>query len=159
MQICNECVDGLIRERMHETPEKRHQRTTATSGFDLLDFVFQSAQENDSGMPPLEFVRDQIFGFILAGQDTTSVALTFALYNAATKPDVLAQLRREADEAKSVADLVLLDAFLHESMRLYPAAFIFTRRVSKEIDIGDGLVLPEGVCELISLQLVLCRDC
>ncbi|KAL8906323.1 MAG: hypothetical protein Q9207_002098 [Kuettlingeria erythrocarpa] len=104
-----------------------------------------------------EWTRDEIYSnsnlLIMAGSETSASAMSGCLYHLAKAPRVLKELKDEIHGScvteseitfKAVANLPLLDAVLHESMRLYPAQPIFTPRV---IPNGGrtiaGLYVPE----------------
>ncbi|KAL3229326.1 hypothetical protein MRX96_023640 [Rhipicephalus microplus] len=70
--------------------------------------------------------------FFLAGQDTTSSVIAFAIYSLALNPDVQAKLRNEADECfathgkepslDAISKLPYLHCVVSETLRMYPPA-------------------------------------
>ncbi|WVZ74756.1 hypothetical protein U9M48_022899 [Paspalum notatum var. saurae] len=71
-----------------------------------------------------EFLRDICVSFILAGRDTSSVALTWFFWLLASHPDVesrvLDDVARAAGGGRTATTMDYLHAALTESMRLYP---------------------------------------
>jgi cytochrome P450 len=74
-------------------------------------------------------LRDEAMTMLMAGHETTGLALSYALY-------LLAEHPTEPDEAS-------LDAVLRETMRLYPPAWAIGREPLDDIDIG-GFRIPRG---------------
>ena len=96
-------------------------------------------------------IRDQVLVFLLAGHETTSTALTFALHLLGRHPDVQDAVR---DETRAVLDgdpraagsperLPVTTAVLRETMRLYPSA-PFISRLALADDEVLGRRLPSG---------------
>ena len=97
----------------------------------------------------------QVFVFLFAGHDTSSVSLTWILYFLAQYPDVQQKLRREVKESlneqegtwETYESMKYLTAVINESMRLRPAASIFRRKVVKDDNIlgydipADSLII------------------
>ena len=86
-----------------------------------------------------EFLRDFCISFILAGRDTSSVALTWFFWLLASRPDVEARVLDDIARAGGdVGAMDYLHAALTESMRLYPPV---------PVDFKEALeddVLPDG---------------
>ncbi|KAA1421195.1 cytochrome P450 [Nocardioides humilatus] len=106
-----------------------------------------------------EEVRDQVLIFLLAGHETTSTSLTFALHLLGCHPDVQERLRQEAlsvfgdgvpTAAQVHGELPWTTAVLKESMRLYPAT-PFNGRLCVEDTEVDGCVVPAGSDLLVSV--------
>ncbi len=91
-------------------------------------------------------VRDQMVLFMMAGHETTAVALQLFWYAMGQHPEhasiVLEELRGLAGEvATSFADLPYTRAMAYESMRLYPSVPV-VGRTSIQDDVVDGYHLP-----------------
>lgn len=124
---------------------------------DLLDLL-SAAQDPETGrrMTPGE-LRDNLLTFIVAGHETTALALSWALYLCAFDPEVQARARAEAqaalgDRAATATDLPalpLVRAIVDEALRLYPPAAFLSRTAQaedtlcgREILPGDTVILP-----------------
>jgi cytochrome P450 len=66
-------------------------------------------------------LRSHVLGLLLAGNETTAAALTWALINAARHPGEWALLRNDPTSARA-------RAFIDETLRLTPAVWGFSRR-------------------------------
>jgi cytochrome P450 len=104
-----------------------------TGGTDLLSRLLR-ARDGDALLSDDE-VREQVLVFLLAGHETTSTALTFALHLLGRHPDVQDAVRAEVRDvvgegrptASATASLPLTTAVLRETMRLYPSAPFISR--------------------------------
>ena len=79
--------------------------------------------------------------------DTTSVTLTFALYLLAQNPEAQKICLEEVQAAKNchtVEDLVYTKAIIWEALRLFPAANLTNRYLTKPVKLSSGFVAPEG---------------
>ncbi|CAJ0557484.1 unnamed protein product, partial [Mesorhabditis spiculigera] len=84
-----EVVDEVIRAR----------RTSTEPGpEDLLELMLRAARENDPNRIDELNIRHQVVTFLVAGHETTSGALSFALYYLSRNPDVLAKAQAEVDK-------------------------------------------------------------
>lgn len=117
-----------------------------------------------SGLTDRE-IRDELVTLVIAGHETVASALTWSLYLLASNPGVQAELHRELDEvlrgsSPAWADLGRLPftrAVVDESLRLYPPAWIITRRAVAE-DTLDGVTIPPGTLVLVSPWLLHRRE-
>ncbi|KXZ54780.1 hypothetical protein GPECTOR_4g850 [Gonium pectorale] len=80
----------------------------------------------------------QGFSFLAAGFETTSSALSIALYLLATHHEAAARLRAE------VEGLPYTDAVVKETLRLHPGGTFLVRQARNDVDLGGGRVAPKG---------------
>ena len=118
---------------------------------DLLS-MFLSARDEESGTGMTDRqLRDEVMTMLLAGHETTSLALSWTYYLLSQHPDVD---QRIADEVERVIGdarpafahvdrLTRTRQALEESLRLYPPAWGFSRLSLGDDDIG-GYRLPKG---------------
>ena len=123
---------------------------------DLLDYMLR-AEDPETGrrMTAQDLLHNMQF-FIVAGHETTALALSWALLMLAHSPDIQhaahaearAVLGARAATAADLSALPLTEAILDETMRLYPPVGFLARNVLKpdmlhgrEIRPGDALFL------------------
>jgi cytochrome P450 / NADPH-cytochrome P450 reductase len=90
-------------------------------------------------------IRYQIITFLIAGHETTSGLLSFALYFMLKHPEVLKKAYEEVDSIlsgpvptfKQVLDLKYIKMILNESLRLYPTAPQFTLYAKEDMVLGN----------------------
>ena len=152
-------VDDLVRQRAHEPAG---QPT-------VLDLLGSQPELTDRQ------VRDQVMTLLLAGHETTAMALTWALAAIDQTPAVRAELETEwsaqaqeqatdprADALSSAtlpsatlpsATLPLTTAVLAETFRLWPPSWMFSRRTMEPLTLG-GRCVPAGIMCLVSPALL-----
>ena len=146
-------IDALVEDR---------RRSGADTG-DLLSMLLHAEDEDGRGMSDKQ-LRDEAMTIILAGHETTAIALSWTWYLLGTHPEVEARLSAELGEvlggrAPTIEDLPRLryaDAVIKESMRLYPPAWAVGREALADCEIG-GFHVPAGTQLFIS-QYVIQRD-
>jgi cytochrome P450 len=148
-----EWLAGLSVRTMHQMVaqaiEARRGRATGLAD-DLLDRML-GAEDPETGrkMTPDDLVHNMQF-FIVAGHETTALAISWALYLLANIPEYQNRARAEAIEQLNgrVADANDLDAMpfikqvLEEAMRLYPPVGLLARTVLQEDELCGRIMLP-----------------
>ncbi|MFG3160242.1 cytochrome P450 [Streptomyces sp. NPDC048232] len=152
----NRTVDDLVRER----------RAAAGGEGDLLDRMLETTHPVTGERLSAENVRRQVITFLVAGHETTSGALSFALHYLAQHPDVAARVRDEVDRVwggteapgyEQVARLRYTRRVLDESLRLWPTAPAFAREAREDTVLGGAYPMRRGAWALV-LTGMLHRD-
>jgi cytochrome P450 len=134
-------VEHVIAER------RRH----ASDSADLLSMLMAARdEETGEGMTDQQ-LRVEVMTFLLAGQETTSLALTWIWYLLSQNPPAQRRLEDELDAAlegrpPDYADLVNLPytrMVIDEAMRLYPPAWGFSREALAD-DAVSGFRVRRG---------------
>ncbi|RVV99427.1 cytochrome P450 [Mesobaculum littorinae] len=126
--------DLALMKRVAETiiEERRAEGRVGERG-DLLDIMLSGRDpETGEGLPD-DNIRHQLVTFLIAGHETTSGLLSFALYFLLRNPDAMARARDTVDSvldgrAPAVGDLARLgyiEQVLQEALRLWPTAPVF----------------------------------
>ncbi|HEY1241619.1 MAG TPA: cytochrome P450 [Bryobacteraceae bacterium] len=139
----------------------RHRRN-GDSG-DLLSMLVQARDEDGSQMTNRQ-LRDEVMTFLLAGHETTALALSWAWHLLAENQGAAQMLHDELNRVlggrlPTVADLPSLkytEGIVKESMRLYPPAWAVGRTAIRDFEIA-GYRIPKGA-SVVASQWVLHRD-
>ncbi|RDL36339.1 uncharacterized protein BP5553_05691 [Venustampulla echinocandica] len=134
-------------ERFLEEPIRR-RREPNNHDVDILKFL---AEYNGSPRK----VAMQSLGIITGALNTSTHAITQAIYDICTQPQYIADIRAEAIEALAseggqwtlevCKKLHLLDSFLKESLRLLaPEGLGVTRIATSSFGLSDGTWIPQG---------------
>jgi cytochrome P450 len=123
---------------------------------DLFDLL-ESARDPETGAAFSHAqLRDEVSTMILAGHETTAVALFWSLYLAARDPAWQAEIASEAksahidsDPASALAKLPRARAHVDETLRLYPPAFLLTREAIGPDEVA-GRAVAAGTVVVIS---------
>lgn len=127
------------------------RRGAREPGDDLLGMLMAARdEETGKGMSPRQ-LRDEVMTFLLAGHETTAVALAWTWYLLARHPEVAESARDEAravlgGRAPTVDDLPRLPLsrmVVEEAMRLYPPVWGVGRQTIEADHIG-GYDVPAG---------------
>ncbi|TNC63491.1 cytochrome P450 [Rubellimicrobium roseum] len=147
-------VTRMIAARRAEGCEKRN---------DLLSRLMAARDENGQPMSDTR-LRDEAVTLLLAGHETTAVALSWTWYLIGQRPEVRARMTAEIDQAiggrpatsGDLPNLGFTENVLMEAMRLYPPAWTIGRQSTKATVIG-GHAYPAGTSVFIS-PWILHRD-
>ncbi|HEX3595256.1 MAG TPA: cytochrome P450 [Polyangiaceae bacterium] len=139
------------------------ERRSAPDRGDLLSMLLAATTEEGGGMTDQQ-LRDEIVTLLLAGHETTALALTFTLHLLAKNPSVLEKLSAEVNRVldgrpATFADLAKLqyaDAVVRETLRLYPPAWAIGREAARPCRVAE-LHLEKGT-QVWLAQWVVHRD-
>jgi cytochrome P450 len=140
-----------LRNRVAAIIAARRRQAGRNRTHDLLDRLM-AARDPETGRELSDVnLVDSILTFLLAGHETSAVALTWTLSLLAQSPWWQDRLREEARgviadgplEAAHVDRLVLSEQVLKEAMRLFPPATILARIAAKDCELG-GRHVPAG---------------
>jgi cytochrome P450 len=143
-----------------EVVARRRRQGVETEDDDLLAVLLRASGELTD-----REIRDELVTLVIAGHETVASSLTWTLHLLAGSPLVQKHLHAELDEVlldgpPRWADLPALTytrAVVEESLRLYPPAWVITRRAEGE-DRIDGVTVPPGTLLLISPWLLHRRE-
>jgi cytochrome P450 len=128
---------------------------------DLVSICLRARdKETGEGMGDQQ-IRDEILTFLLAGHETTAVALTWTALELAWNPEVARNLKAELDSVlqgrmPTYSDLPRLRytrAVFAESMRLHPPAWRMSRKALEDDEVA-GYRVPRGSTVVTSPYLL-----
>ncbi|MFC5134278.1 MULTISPECIES: cytochrome P450 [Haloferacaceae] len=125
---------------------------------DLLSVLLRA---RDRGEQTDENLRDELVTMLLAGHDTTALALTYTFYLLSKHPAARERVEREAaaatadgpPDAADAREMTYTGRVLSESMRLYPPVYTLFREPKLDVKI-DGYRIPEGSALMCSQWVV-----
>jgi cytochrome P450 len=140
------------------------QRRAKGPGPEDLLSRFLSARDEDGSRMSDKQLRDEMITLLLAGHETTAVALSFCFYLLALHPEADARLAAELDEVLAwelptvahISRLRYTEWVVKETMRLYPPVPSVAREALADCEIG-GYHVPKGA-QIALLQWVTHRD-
>jgi cytochrome P450 len=131
-------------------------RANKTDSGDLLSMLMSARDEDGSRMSDKQ-LRDEVLTFLIAGHETTALALTWTWHLLAQHPEIEKNVHEELDRvlrgrAPQFSDLPALtytERVIKESMRLYPPAWSLARTVISEFELR-GYRIPAGANVVMS---------
>lgn len=131
-------------------------RRSGEPGTDALWLLIAALEQ---GLASEQEVRDEVVTLIVAGHETVAATLTWSWVLLAAHPEaerqVLAEVAALPDPSTHPWDVDVLEqmpytrAVVNECLRLYPPAWVITRR-SLEADVVGGFDLPAGATVILS---------
>jgi len=130
------------------------RRANPGDASDLLGALIAAGLSDD-------LIRDQMLTMLIAGHDTSTALLAWALYLLGTHPDAMARARSEVDTVlgrqpptlEHAAQLLYLDQVVKETLRLYPPIHLGTRTAAMDLEF-NGYRIPAGTRVLYSIYLM-----
>jgi cytochrome P450 len=135
---------GLIRAR----------RLTADRGDDLLSLLVATPGLSD------DLIRDQLLTMLIAGHDTSTALLAWALYLLGRHPETLVRLQGEIDtvlgdcepDYEKLKQLRYLEQVIKETLRLYPPIHLGQRIAATDLTFQD-YDIPAGARVIYTIYL------
>ena len=121
---------------------------------DVFASLLRATHDNGSVFRNDE-LRDHLFTLLLAGHDTTGVALAWTFSEILRHPEVLGEIQSELDQVfpdhevspEGLEQLPYLDAAIREALRLRPVVPFVPRLVKQTVTIGDHVFEPGNQVE------------
>lgn len=134
--------------------DERRRAGDAADHRDLLSCMLTGVDKRSGQKLPDENIVAQCITFLVAGHETTSGLLSFAIAYLLKNPDVVARAHEEVDRVlgtdtavlptyQQVLGLTYVTQILNETLRLWPTAPAFTRYPYEDVVLG-GYAFPKG---------------
>jgi cytochrome P450 len=126
-----------------------HRRKETATATDALGMLMQAHDPQSGQLMQDSQLVDEILTLIVAGHETTASTLNWAWYLISQHPEVEQKLSNELNTLTSGSEFVDLSRFLYthqiidETMRLYPAGWLLTRKALHNDRLGEYFV-PAG---------------
>lgn len=119
---------------------------------DVLSLLLSAVDEQGEPMTDGE-LRDELMTLLLAGYETTSLALAWAIEDIVRRPEVLGRILDEiAAAGRADAPLPYLDATIKEVLRLRPIIPLLGRRLAQPVTLRE-FEIPTGTYVLPCVYL------
>ncbi len=126
-------------------------------GDDLLSILIRAQQEQGEENLPDRQIRDEVVTLLIAGHETVATALTWSWYLLSQNPAQRQELFSEVDQVlagkqPALADLENLPYTFNvfqEALRLYPPAWLITRKAMQPDELA-GVRIPPNALVILS---------
>eukprot|EP00736_Rhodelphis_marinus_P014492 Rmarinus@m.16684 len=149
IRILNEFATNVIQQRRLEL---ENSRDAPEDHSDLLS-RFMATTDEEGNPPTDEFLRDVMLNYLIAGRDTTAVALSWTTWLLATHPCAATRVHEEAIAVlgrygEPTYDVLKNMNYLHsvfsESLRLYPPVPKDPKFAVSADTLPSGIKVPAG---------------
>ncbi|MDP9863209.1 MULTISPECIES: bifunctional cytochrome P450/NADPH--P450 reductase [Streptosporangium] len=143
-------VDDVIRQR---------RAAGRSDTKDLLGLMLEASDPQSGERLSDENIRNQVLTFLIAGHETTSGLLSFALYNLLRNPHVLARAYAEVDRMlpgdtvptyETIMKLDVIPRILEETLRIWSPIPAFSVKAFADTTVG-GYPVREGQTAVVLL--------
>ena len=142
-------MDAVVAERATTPPPEAPR--------DLFDLLVAARDPETGGRFTPVQLRDQITTLIVAGHETTALALFWSLYLLAITPDAQARVAEEAtgvdlgpeQAGAALPRLAYAAAVVNEALRLFPPAFTLVRQARVD-DVAGAIAIPRRSVVMIA---------
>lgn len=148
LKILHGETDRVIQERRQLLIEAKESTKSTTTDednvylstknrFAFLDMILM-AQLEGKDITDLQ-IREEVDTFMFEGHDTTSSAISFALYLLSNHPEVQTLAYEEAEEfiGKEQEPMKYMEAVIKEVLRLYPSVPFYGRKLHADFQLGE----------------------
>jgi cytochrome P450 len=153
IRAADKVIYGMIAER-------RRQPTDATDTDDLLTLLMRARDEETGEAMSDKQLRDEAMTIMVAGHETTALALSWTWYLLSIHPEVERKLHAElvtmldgrTPTFEDIPQLKYTLMVIEEAMRLYPPAWVIARTAVNDDFVGGYQI--EAKAEIILLPYV-----
>ncbi|KAK9938451.1 hypothetical protein M0R45_015185 [Rubus argutus] len=150
---------GFIESVINQRLKSRNEDAYVTSN-DMLDTLINISEEKNEEDVNLPLVFEHLFvALFVAGTDTTSTTLEWAMAELLHNPESLSKAQQELDqmigkgkpiEESDITRLPYLQAIIKETFRLHPPVpLLLPRKADSDIEM-EGYIVPNGAQVLVN---------
>jgi cytochrome P450 len=147
-------LDDYLYELIRARRETISKAPNPDEDDNLLTHLVKTPEMTDS------LIRDQLLTMLIAGHDTSTAMLSWALYLLGRHPEVMAMAQAEIDQVlahdqpnnENMEQLPYLDQVIKETLRLYPPIHVSNRQAAEDVII-NGYQIPAGTRVMYSIYL------
>ncbi|XP_024962826.1 geraniol 8-hydroxylase-like [Cynara cardunculus var. scolymus] len=152
---------AIFEEYINKRLEERSSGSSdASSSKDLLDLLLDMS-ENEQSLISIDDIRHLLFDLFIAGTETTSSTLEWAMAELIHNPEQMSKARSELEEVigkedrtfqeSDISRLPYLHAIVKETLRLHPpVTFLLPHKATKDVEI-QGYIIPKDTQILCNL--------
>ncbi|XP_043834113.1 cytochrome P450 4F2-like [Dromiciops gliroides] len=163
--IVHSFTDAVIQTRRQVLAEQGSEAFLRNKGkgktMDFIDVLLLAKDEDGKSLSDKD-IRAEADTFMFEGHDTTASGLSWTFYNLAQHQEYQDRCRQEIQELlrgrqpeeiewDDLSQMPFLTMCIKESLRMHPPVFAIARRCTKDIQLPDGRIIPEGNTCLISI--------
>ncbi|XP_074041128.1 probable cytochrome P450 6a13 [Leptinotarsa decemlineata] len=168
MRLTEKEVEDFYTKVVEDTVRYREKEGVTRPDFlqMLIDIKNKTNEHTGDGTSlTMDEIVAQSFVFFIAGFETSSTTMTFALYQLATHPVIQEKVRSEINSVlekhnnqityDALNELKYMGQVIDETLRMYPALPIVTRRCLKDYRIPDSdVIIEKGVRVFIPIKAI-----
>ncbi len=156
-------TERVLDEAVAHVVERRRAAGVGAEDGDMLALLLRAV---DAGVLGADDVRGEVATMVVAGHETVASSLAWTLHLLSQHPGAQERLHAELDAVlrdgaggvraptwSDLRELTWTRAVVDESLRLYPPAWVVTRRAERD-DVVDGVAVPAGTLVIISPWLL-----
>ncbi|CAK1604022.1 unnamed protein product [Parnassius mnemosyne] len=167
LKVLHDFTDKVISNKREELKKEKSYQPEVDHDFDLGKYKRQSFLDllinlsgGEKGYSDKE-LREEVLTLIIAGTDTSAVAIGYTLKLLAMYPKIQDRVFQELQEVFGDSDrplvkedlihLKYLERVVKESLRLFPPVPFIIRKVLEDVVLPSGRVLPAGSGIVVSI--------
>ncbi|KAK0442249.1 cytochrome P450 [Desarmillaria tabescens] len=147
-------VGNVAKKTAREIMASHDEVQTSEGDGDIVDIL---ARARLAGKMHDDEIEAQFMTFVVAGHETTSLSLSWLLYELAAHPEHQSIIRAELKQSNDYDSMSFLNAAIKESLRIHPNSHSFIRTAPHDdvlpLSGGKTLAIPKGQTLVCSAYL------
>ncbi|KAI5632309.1 cytochrome p450 domain-containing protein [Phthorimaea operculella] len=158
-KVLYDTVDDIIKQK-HKDLEDNENKNRKNGMRPFLELLIESSAQENGPYNDKE-LREETLTLTIAGTDTSAAGVAFVLLALSKHQDVQDKVYQEiksvlGDSAKKITmedlkNLEYMDAAIKEAMRLFTPVPVVLRRVTHDVTLPSGVIIPAGVGILMNI--------